>query len=234
MSISGYASLMVTKKFSLKASHTISISRSLPSESYVQALYKRHWPIHKNQTYTQPIQLRNGELMYSDPTVVSGDFVTRYERMSKNIDHVVSLNGAVNDGKESWYRVALFHRPLQSFFLREMNHHPDSSQHFFHHESQMPFLILLAPPKTELDPSSVMAYVLNQHENSPQGLVIAPGVWHSPPIPLVNEMVPHGKVVVNKSQHIFTQQTRSHNCILWDSLCQNEAKWLLVDKNTFI
>jgi ureidoglycolate hydrolase len=212
MSISGYARLTVTRQFPLKRCHVVPIQRTLPSESYVHALYKRHWPITKDQTFTQPIQLRNGDIMYSDPTVASGDFVTGYQKVSKNISHVVSLNEAVN---RSWYKVAIQHTRL-GYFLREMNHHPDSSQHFFHHDSHMPFMILLAPPKTELDVRNVTAYLLNHHGKDPQGLVIAPGVWHSPPIPMVEE-----------KQTIFTQQTRSHNCILWDTLL-HDSTWLTV------
>jgi ureidoglycolate hydrolase len=169
----------------------------------VQPLFDTHWPILLQQTYTQPVPLATGEVLYCDPKVVAGTFVTQYQSHSKNLDYVVSKNQAVDSGV---YRVAIRHREW-GFYLREMNHHPDSSQHFFHMKPSRPFMILLAPPNSILRMEEITAYVLNESDSKPRGLCIAPGVWHSPPIPLFGHV-----------QEIFTQQTRSHNCILWDTL----------------
>lgn len=213
MSISGYANLSVLRKFPLGNKFTVPISKTLPTCEYVHGLYDHHWPINETQTFTKPLQLHTGELLYCDPKVVSGTFVTHYQHHSKNIHHVASRNNAV---KSSWYRVALRHC-ASGFYVREMNHHPDSSQHFFHLKPNRPFLMLLAPPNPILHLEDVTAYLINQdtaHSPLMRGLVIAPCVWHSPPIPLHKH-----------PQEIFTQQTQSHNCILWDTL-EKYSKWI--------
>lgn len=212
MSISGYASLAVLRQFPLKNRFTVPMSKVLPSQNYVLPLYERHWPITPSETFTQPLQLITGEMLYCDPKVASGKFVTRYQSHSKNIHHVESKNHAI---ESSWYRVAIRHL-LSGFYVRELNHHPDSSQHFFHMKPSRPFLMLLAPPNPLLMMEDITAYLINDSEKSPRGLVIAPGVWHSPPIPLYRH-----------SQEIFTQQTQSHNCILWDTL-NKSSKWIHV------
>ena len=219
MSISGYASLSVLRQFPLRNKITIPFSKVLPIDNYVQTLYERHWPISLHQTYTQPLQLKTGELLYCDPAVASGTFLAQYKPYSTHIDYVTSRNQAI---KSSLYHVALHHHSL-GFFLRELNHHPDSSQHFFHLKPQKPFMILLAPPKPILAFEDITAYLVNQTIESPRGLVIAPGVWHSPPIPLFDKT----------TQEIFTQQTKSHNCILWDTL-HHSNQWIHVKSPSYI
>jgi ureidoglycolate hydrolase len=212
MSISGYAKFSVTRQFPLHQRLTIPCtSASLSAcSNYVQPLYKTHWPITPNQTITKPMILASGDTVLCDPTISSGNFTLEYKSYSSHIQYLMAKNHAVNSKP---YRVALLHR-TSDLFLRELNYHPDSSQHFFHQQPRNPFLMLLAPPGP-LDTTQISALIFNQEPGDPQGLAILPGVWHSPPIPLSTQT----------PQTLFTQQTRSHNCVLWDSL-YSLGSWL--------
>ena len=141
------------------------------------------------------IPLENGRHITVDKTPAGGLFVCRW------VNNTLFCKNHAVESKE--YTVALWDADSKQLATREVNYHPDSSQHFYSFNARS-FAMVMGQSLDRLG-----FYVFDGN----QGVKIHPGVWHQPPIPL------SGKPML-----FYTAQSRAHNCVVKD-LVSDEHKW---------
>jgi hypothetical protein len=152
------------------------------------------------QTVIKDLELSDGQIVTVDGSIVGGTFRCQWDG---------SILRCKNNAVESDpYEIAM-KMDEKRFVTREVNHHPDSSQHFIPFETKK-FGMFLGSPCA--DASSVKFYLFD----GTTGVMIHPEVWHQPPVPLDG-----------KSMMFYTQQARSHNCVIYDTI-DRDRRWLCV------
>ncbi len=160
-------------------------------------------PADMPELVAQDLKLADGQTVTVDRTKAAGTFETgwaveRHGKILKCKNHAVD---------SSPYEVAVA-RDDGWVVTRELNHHPDSSQTFVSFVPKS-FGMFLAPPCK--DPAGrAKFYVFD----GTKGVIIMPGVWHQPPVSIDLE-----------SQTFYTEQLRSHNCVVYDCLTSSNC-WL--------
>lgn len=162
------------------------------------------------KTYIPPCKIVNFRNEYHDevvvdPTVVKGSFVCSWRQNT-----LYCKNNAVDSKEYTVCQLRDNHRDnSRQIYTREVNNHPDSSQ-IFYTNSQLDFFMLVGFAKQN------QYYAL--YCSGDQGLYIHPGVDHQPPIP-----VPI--VDTDYAVTFYTEQSRAHNCIVFDSI-DKLGQWL--------
>jgi hypothetical protein len=167
-----------------------------------------------------PLTLSDGQLVSIDPTVVGGTFRCEWDDLvlrcknhaveSEPYEVAFKLPAEVAFKLPAEVTAEMADQKTQiTFVTREINHHPDSSQHFVPFSEKM-YGMFLAPPSA--DAADIKFYCFDGQ----QGVCINPKVWHQPPVPLETS-----------SMLFYTQQARSHNCVIYDTI-DRERRWMRV------
>ena len=172
------------------------------------------------ETVIVPLTLSDGQLVSIDPTVVGGTFRCEWDDLilrcknhaveSEPYEVALKVPAEVALKVPAEVTAEMADEKTQiTFVTREINHHPDSSQHFVPFSEKM-YGMFLAPPSA--DAADIKFYRFDGR----QGVCIYPKVWHQPPIPLET-----------LSMQFYTQQARSHNCVIYDTI-DRERRWMRV------
>jgi ureidoglycolate lyase len=109
----------------------------------------------------------------SDHFPINNGSTQRFHKLA-----TVELGRDADDAIISIFRADTLSYPLE---IKMLERHPQGSQAFIPMERQQ-FLIVVAPPESEPDPSKIRAFI----SNGRQGINYGKGVWHHPILALEN------------------------------------------------